>query len=258
LEELPPLVLEQLLPQNSVYHPSNARPPKVFSSLIAQTANIDLSDSETQDDTRNPDLTTIPWWEMESLTTIKASNNELAAIPAALAGFESVEILDLHANKLAMPFPASFGTLANLTNLNLSNNDIDAWPIELMALVHLKVLDISHNRITKLWDLDWKTRISQRMMDFKRDTKRLGKTARGQDNGDSSFDSIDSQSTAADSSAGEDFCEYIAYSHYYRKLKRLYPQGLPSRLHLSRPELAHTCRPRQIRTTQSPYPRLFL
>lgn len=220
MEELPPLVFEQLLPHNSVYHPSNAGPPKVFSSLIQKTADIDLSRTEPEDDdTRGSNKADIPWWEMESLTTLKASNNELPVVPAALAGFESLEILDLHANKLAVPFPASFSTLANLTNLNLSNNDIDAWPIELMALLHLKVLDLSHNRVTKLWDMDWKTGISQRMKDFKRDTKRLGKEARGQENGDSSFDSIDSQSTAAESSAGEDFCEPIVCYYSGQQLK---------------------------------------
>ena len=143
------------------------------------------------------------------MTTFKASNNELATTPAALAGFESLEVLDLHGNCITTPFPASFGTLSNLTNLNLSNNAIDAWPVELMALVHLKVLDLSHNKLTSLWGLDWKKDTVQRMQEVKRDTKKISRVMRGEANGDSSFDSIDSESTAPDSSAGEDFCECI-------------------------------------------------
>lgn len=144
---------------------------------------------------------------MESLNTLKASNNELTAVPVAVAGFETLEVLDLHANKLSTPFPANFGTLANLTSLNLSNNDIEAWPVELMALVHLKMLDLSYNRLTSLWGLDWKDQVIQRMKDVKRDTKKISRKMRGEDDADSSFDSVNSESTALDSSAGEDFCE---------------------------------------------------
>lgn len=205
---MPPLVLEQLLPRNSVYHPSNAGPPKVFSSLVQKTADIDLSKSTSQEEqSREEDASATPWWEIESLNTLKASNNELAAIPAALAGFESLEVLDLHGNRITTPFPASFGALSNLTNLNLSNNAIDAWPVELMALIHLKVLDLSHNKLTSLWNPEWKNDVIQRMQEVKRETKKLSKVMRGEANGDSSFDSVDSESTAPDSSAGEDFCK---------------------------------------------------
>lgn len=204
---MPPLVLEQLLPQNSVYHPSNAGPQKVFSSLIQKTADIDLSSSDDHEEAAEGGSSSTPWWEIESLNTFKASNNELAAIPTALAGFETLEVLDLHGNHIASPFPASFGTLSNLTNVNLSNNIIDTWPVELMALVHLKVLDLSHNRLKNLWSLDWKKEVVQRMQEVKRDTRKISKVMRGEANGDSSIDSVDSESTAPDSSAGEDFCE---------------------------------------------------
>lgn len=211
LEEVPPLVFEQLLPRSSIYHPSNATPSQSLSSLAQKTEDIDLSGNVTADNVQDEEVSRVPWWEVESLTTLKASNNELSTIPSALAGFESLEVLDLHANKLATPFPASFGYLANLTNVNLSNNEIDVWPVELMALVHLKVLDLSHNRIPQLWGLDWKADITRRMKDVKRDTQKMAKIMRAQENGDSSFDSIDSQSTAGDSSAGEDFCKFCWY-----------------------------------------------
>jgi hypothetical protein len=212
LEDFPPLVLEELLSRDSIYYPSNSGPVKAVSSLILKTGDLDLSGSATTStpcEDEDADASSPRWWEVESLTTLKASNNELASIPASLAGFDTLQVLDLHANKLASPFPASFGTLVNLTSLNLSKNAITDWPIELMSLVHLRELDLSHNRLQRLWGLEWKTDIKERLKNVKKDAKRVAHQGRANENGESSFDSIDSESTAPDSSAGEDFCEPI-------------------------------------------------
>lgn len=175
-------------------------------SLDKAEADGQLGTTESVNGTGSPS-SEIKWWEAEDVKVIKASNNEFAKVPASLAGFNALQVLDLHRNKIESPFPASFGTLSNLTCLNIANNTLTEWPIELMALVHLRELDISYNRLSSLWSRDWKNDVRQRLKNISRESKRFARQT--QDDADTSIDSLDSQSTAPDSSAGEDFCEIL-------------------------------------------------
>lgn len=139
------------------------------------------------------------------MTSFKAVNNELQRVDEELAGFESLEVLDLHSNAIQSPLPASFGTLITLTSLNLSHNQLAEWPLEIMALVQLRELDLSNNQLSRLWPSTWPKDLRNRL-------KGIGKPRRavpavGNGNGDTSFDSVSSQSTAPDQHAGESFCK---------------------------------------------------
>ena len=216
------LVYETLVPRGSPYHPSNSGPAKPFTALVEQARHLSLSTTLPQhgdDSTDSVPSSSIPWWEIAELTTLKASNNELDSMDVALAGFASLEVLDLHHNCIPSPLPAQLGTLTNLSRLNLANNRLTQWPIEILALVHLQELDMSCNQLTELWPCDgWQTQLRDRIKGVNAETRKWRKTAKRREEeerisgeagggaGDVSLDSISSESTVPDTSAGEDFC----------------------------------------------------
>lgn len=199
LTEMPIQVYDQLIPRGSMYHPSATK----ASATALSTAFVDLSISSphTEDDDPAVEGSGPKWWEIADLTVLKASNNELESVDDWLAGFEQLQVVDLHNNRI-QSLPASFGTLVNLTSLNLAGNAIKQFPIELMALVHLKELDLSGNGLTSLWGREWRTSLKTRLSEVSR------KRRKGLVDPDSSFDSLESQSTASpDRSGTNDFCE---------------------------------------------------
>lgn len=151
----------------------------------------------------------LKWWELAELTQFKASNNEFTQLEAAIGGFAALQVLDLHNNRIESPIPASFGLLTNLTHLNLAGNRLVEFPLEIMALVHLRELDLSHNALVSLWPKDWSIQLKTRLKNISKKPKRDRLEV-----ADTSFESIDSHSTAPDSSADDEFCRWPLLTHF--------------------------------------------
>lgn len=197
---MPLVVYEHLVSRTSPFHPSNSRPPQPFADAVEQQLNVQrISLEDTDQDAPK-------WWETTDLTSFKAVNNELERVDEELAGFETLEVLDLHSNAIRSPLPASFGTMIALTSLNLSNNKLAEWPLEIMALVQLRELDLSHNQLSRLWPISWPKDLRTRLKGVGRPRKPAEAIPNG--DADASFDSVSSQSTAPDQNAGESFCKF--------------------------------------------------
>lgn len=197
----------------SLYHPSSSG---AFKKRSYERSTIDLSMNAAQRDVATEEETA-KWWELADLVSLKASNNELTQIDESLAGFEHLQVLDLHNNLITSPIPASFALLAHLTNLDLSGNQLTEFPNELMALVHLKELDLSRNKLQTLWRTDWNSQLQKELKVLKSQKRRRlrggGAEQAGAGNDDSGLADTSFESTASsapDSHAGDDFCKPFA------------------------------------------------
>lgn len=189
LQDIPEAVYTALSTRGSLYSPKTVTAGSMRASFASTTSPVDDGDSPK-------------WWEVCDLRSMKAASNELSKVDERIASLESLELLDLHSNRIEDPLPASFGTLVNLTSLNLANNRLSAWPIELLALVHLKELDLSSNHLTTFWPCSWRSDLRERMLTVKR-RHPLQRDATGPD---TSFDSFATESSV-DRSEGVDFCK---------------------------------------------------
>ncbi|KEI41563.1 uncharacterized protein L969DRAFT_85364 [Mixia osmundae IAM 14324] len=129
LTKIPMSVYSELLPTSSIYYPDEARD----SSLLESRST---------------------WSDPIEMSTFRASNNEISALDANIAGFVDLDTLDLHQNSLAS-IPREVGLLNNLVNLSLAGNRLTTFPLPLLALVNLVQLSLAQNELDALWPTDW-------------------------------------------------------------------------------------------------------
>lgn len=84
---LPPSIYSTLMPVSSSFHPSNWAPP---SSAIT---DVDLTISTATRE--ESDAGAAAWYEQVDLCTLNVSNNEIAVLEEAIAGFDELEVLDV-------------------------------------------------------------------------------------------------------------------------------------------------------------------
>ncbi|CAH7666717.1 expressed protein, partial [Phakopsora pachyrhizi] len=149
LEGIPRVVYESLLPDASVFHPSNRK-------------SNGLKNSTTTHHSSDQAIRAVPWYESVELCHINLSLNELECLDDEFGGFQALISCDLHHNNLSS-LKSSFGLLINLTTLNLSSNSLQHFPLPILSLVNLKELNLSKNSLTELWTSGWKPKLKSLM-----------------------------------------------------------------------------------------------
>jgi hypothetical protein len=86
----------------------------------------------------------------ETLEELDLSNNELAALPPALAGLPQLRRLRATANTVSELPAALCEALERLEGLWLDNNALEALPDAIASLSHLQVLSVPNNRLDVL------------------------------------------------------------------------------------------------------------
>ncbi|KAL0924483.1 hypothetical protein M5K25_005315 [Dendrobium thyrsiflorum] len=86
---------------------------------------------------------------MHGLVFLNVSNNQLEAIPDAIAGLEQLQELHLSSN-LLVSLPDSIGLLLNLKILDVSNNKLKAFPDSISHCRSLVELNASYNELAYL------------------------------------------------------------------------------------------------------------
>ncbi|XP_070580511.1 protein flightless-1 homolog isoform X2 [Ptychodera flava] len=84
-------------------------------------------------------------FELEELTTIDFSHNQLYAIPDNLENAKSLLVLNLSHNRIDTIPSQLFINLTDLIHLNVSNNHIETLPPQMRRLTNLQVLILNNN-----------------------------------------------------------------------------------------------------------------
>lgn len=78
---------------------------------------------------------------IESLIELRATDNEIAALPAEIGALANLRELHLRNNKLTM-LPHSIGELQSLRQLDLRGNPLTQLPESLLELSRLEKIDV--------------------------------------------------------------------------------------------------------------------
>ncbi|KAI5478222.1 F-box and WD-40 domain protein 1/11 [Pseudohyphozyma bogoriensis] len=150
LKAIPHLAYSTLMPIDSRWHPSH----RTTSPGPSRTTPFDYSLEEPEGEGR-------AWFQQVDLKALIVANNELEAVEEEIAGFEDLELLDLHNNRISA-LPDSFALLATtLTSLNLAANSLSTFPLAILALKNLRSLDLSSNELRELWAPDWSDAVTE-------------------------------------------------------------------------------------------------
>lgn len=82
---------------------------------------------------------------LEDLTVLDLSYNELNEVPANLEEAKTILVLNLGSNRITSIPSHLFINLTDLVYLDLSSNKLEMLPPQLRRLVHLKTLILNHN-----------------------------------------------------------------------------------------------------------------
>lgn len=82
---------------------------------------------------------------LEDLTVLDLSFNELTEIPGSLEEAKTLLVLNLGSNHITSIPSQLFINLTDLVYLDLSSNKLEMLPPQLRRLVHLKTLILNHN-----------------------------------------------------------------------------------------------------------------
>ncbi|KAF2368331.1 Leucine-rich repeat [Trinorchestia longiramus] len=85
---------------------------------------------------------------MEHITRLTLSHNRLSSLPAAIANFINLEILNLFNNHLE-ELPVAISSLNKLRILNIGMNRLDTLPRGFGSFPVLEVLDFSYNNVSE-------------------------------------------------------------------------------------------------------------
>ncbi|KAK4050667.1 hypothetical protein OIV83_003393 [Microbotryomycetes sp. JL201] len=151
LTRVPQAVYTALIHSSSQWYPiacEGGSPP-------TESPQVDLTFGGTSNDSD-----AVAWYEQTELTSLALSNNEIDLLEDAIAGFENLQILDVHNNLLTI-VPSTLINLINLTTLDLASNHLTEFPYQITNLIALRELDLSSNKLKTLWTQNWKSRLSK-------------------------------------------------------------------------------------------------
>ncbi|CAL4062789.1 unnamed protein product [Meganyctiphanes norvegica] len=87
-------------------------------------------------------------FEMEDLTTLDFSHNNLSEIPEGIEEAKSLLVLNISDNQLEEITAQLFVNCTDLLYLNLCNNKLETFPPQIRRLVHLQTLILDNNPLT--------------------------------------------------------------------------------------------------------------
>ncbi|GHJ86970.1 hypothetical protein NliqN6_3372 [Naganishia liquefaciens] len=91
----------------------------------------------------------VPFYQVEDLSVIRASGNEIRVIEPQIGLIGGLKVLDVHGNQLR-ELPDSLINLRELTTLDVSDNHLTAFPPSLILAPSLTHLVLARNALTSL------------------------------------------------------------------------------------------------------------